>query len=382
MDFYPRMLIIRDICFLSYDLQEKQREKKHKKEKRDKEKRESKDRREKEGKDGKHKEKKDKKEKHRDKKKDREKEKDKDKNKNNVADVKGFPGQTEDPNAGKLIQKENKQNDRKGILLEEKSSKHLVDNNGEKSREKNNHQAEENKDSKFLQELGRRIKDDAAGAGNQLGQELPRRVKEDGKAGNQLVQKFSFANQKRDEGAARLVAKDSGNWLDGKERIKDKSIDVKKIDGQGMWAEARPIGNAAVPNHAGNFVSRVSGTPRSSEKNFNGAAEATLETRKEKKDDKPRDKRKDKDKEKKGHGKDKDRDKEKKKEEKGKELTEHMKTEQNKFTVSNKGSPMSTNSFPQVTKNSLENSVSRENLKKRKDIESNGVLHGGFLCFP
>ncbi|XP_054805756.1 uncharacterized protein LOC129308580 isoform X2 [Prosopis cineraria] len=353
---------------------EKQREKKHKKEKR-----ESKERREKEGKDGKHKDKKDKKEKHRDKKKDRDKEKDEDKNKKNTADENGFPGQTEGPDSGKLIQKEIKQKDRKGILLEEKLPKHFAGNNGEKAREKNNHLAEENKDSKFLQELGRRIKEDDGGAVNQSGQELGRRIKEeDGRAGNQLVQKYTFASQKKDEGTTRPVAEDSGSWLDGKEKIKDKSIDVKKIDGQGVRAEARPIENATDQNHAGNFHSRVGGTPRYLEKNFNRAVEATVETRetsKEKKDNKSGDKRKDREKEKKGHGKDKDRDKEKKKEEKVKEQTEQKNTEQNKFKMSTKGGPMSINSFPQITKNSHDNAVSGENLKKRKDTESNGILH-------
>ncbi|XP_028759713.1 myb-like protein X [Neltuma alba] len=357
---------------------EKQREKKHKKEKRDKEKRESKEKREKEGKDGKHKEKKDKKEKHREKKKDRDKEKEKDKNKNNTADEKGFPGQTEGLNAGKVIKKEIKQNDRKGILLEGRLPKHFADNNGEKAREKNNHLAKENKDSKFLQELGRRIKEEDGGAGNQLGQELRRKIKEeDGRADNQFVQRFTFDSQKKDEPTPKLLPKDSSTWLDGKEKIKDKSIDVKKIDGQGIRAEARPIENATVHNHAGNFHSRVGGMPRSLEKNLNRAVEATLgtrETSKEKKDDKPGDKRKDRDKGKKGHGKDKDRDKEKKKE-KVKEQTEHKNTVQNMFKVSNKGGPMSTNSFPQVSKNSQENSVGGENLKKRKDIESNGILH-------
>ncbi|XP_054805803.1 uncharacterized protein LOC129308601 [Prosopis cineraria] len=359
---------------------EKQREKKHKKEKRDKEKRESKERREKEGKDGKHKDKRDKQEKHRDKKKDRDKEKDEDKNKKNTADENGFPGrQTEGPDSGKLIQKEIKQKDRKGILLEEKLPKHFAGNNGEKAREKINHLAEENKDSKFLQELGRRIKEDDGGAVNQSGQELGRRIKEeDGRAGNQLVQKYTLASQKKDEGTARLVAKDSSTWLDGKEKIKDKSTDAKKIDGQGIWAEARPIENATDQNHAGNFHSRVGVMPRSLEKNFNRAVEATVETRetrKEKKDNKSGDKREDREKEKKGHGKDKDRDKEKKKEEEVKEQTEQKNTEQNKFKMSTKGGPMSINSFPQITKNSHDNAVSGENLKKRKDTESNGILH-------
>ncbi|KAF7837023.1 myb-like protein X [Senna tora] len=360
---------------------EKQREKKHKKEKRDKEKKESKEKREKEGKDGKHKEKKDKKEKHRDKRKDkdRDKDKEKDKNKNNTVDEKGFPGQTEGPNAGKLHQKEIKQKDKKDILFEEKLTKQFAGNNGEKARETNNHLAEENKDSKFLQELGRRIKDNDGGAGNQLAQkEFGRRIKEEGAgAGNQFVQKFGNADHKKDEEAVRLVAKGSGPWPDGKEKLKDKSVNDRKIDGQGILAEARPIGSAAVQNHAGNFHSRVDTVPRSFEKSFDKAVEPPMEARetsKEKKDDKRGEKRKDRDKEKKGHGKDKDRDKEKKKE-KAKEQTEHKNTEQNKFKESNKGGPIGTNSLTQVPRNSLENAVSGENLKKRKDIESNGVLH-------
>ncbi|XP_061373006.1 uncharacterized protein LOC133315404 [Gastrolobium bilobum] len=375
---------------------EKQREKKRKKDKRDKEKRESKEKREKEGRDGKHKEK-DRKEKNREKKKDKGKDKgrDRDKSKSRTADDKGFPGQGEGPNAGKLHQKEIKQNDKKGILFENKLTKQYNGNNGEKARE-NNHLAEENKDSKFLLELERRIKDDNGGAGNQL------------------VQKFTNTDHRKDEGTVRLVAKGSGPWPDGKEKLNDKGLDAKKIDGKGIRAEVRPIGNATVQNHAGNFHPRVDGMAKLSGnfhptvdgmskllgKYFDRNLEATVEGKgqvkekkydgeekvedkkdggrekvkeKEKKDDKLGDKRKDKEKEKKGHGKDKDRDKEKKKEEKAKEHTELKTTEQNKLKESNKVGPIGSNSFARVSSNSDENAVSRENLKKRKDIESNGV---------
>ena len=138
-------------------MQEKHREKKHKKEKRDKEKKESKEKRDKEGRDGKHKEKRDKKEKHREKKKDKDKDRDKDKSKTSAAIEKDFPGQAQGPNAGKLHQKEIKPNDKKAILLEDKLTKQFASNNGEKVRE-NNHLAEENKDSKFLLELDKRIR--------------------------------------------------------------------------------------------------------------------------------------------------------------------------------------------------------------------------------
>ncbi|KAI4317359.1 hypothetical protein L6164_025232 [Bauhinia variegata] len=354
---YEKKAVTDDVDLLK---KEKHREKKHKKEKRDKEKKESKEKREKEGRDGKHKEKKDKKEKHREKKKDKDKDRDKDKNKHNTADEKGFPGQALGPDGGKLNQKELKQKDKKDILFEEKFTKHYVGNNGEKARE-NNHLAEESKDSKFLKELGRRIRDEDAGAGNQL------------------VQKFTIADRKKDVGTVRLVGKGSGTRPDVKERLNDKTIDARKFDGQGFRDSSRPSGNTTVQNHAGNFHPRVDGMPGLLEKIFDRSTGATVEGQekvKEKKaDDKGGEKRKGKDKEKKGHGKDKDRDKEKKKEDKAKEPTGHKNSDQNKLKGSNKGGLIGTNSFAQVPRDSHETAVSGENLKKRKDIESNGVLH-------
>ncbi|KAK7400079.1 hypothetical protein VNO78_11279 [Psophocarpus tetragonolobus] len=373
------------------DLLKKERlkEKKHKKDKKEKEKRESREKREKEGRDGKHKEKKDKKEKHREKKKDRDKDKnkDRDKSKTSTSDDKGFPRQVEGLNADKLHQKEIKQDDKKGILFDNRLTKQYTGNNGEKAREKN-HLAEENRDSKFLLELDRRIRDD------------------DGGVNNQLVHKFTNTNHRRDEGTVRLVAKGVGTRPDGNEKPKDMGLDVKKIDGRGMQDEVRAIGNAPVQNHVGNFHTRVDGIPKLLGKYFERNLEATVEGKekvkekkdekekakekteegkvkekkgegkekvKEKKDDKRRDKRKDKEKEKKGHGKDKDRDKERKKEEKAKGHSELKTTEQNKLKESNKIGLIDSNSFSQPSRNSYENTVIGENLKKRKDIESNGV---------
>ncbi|RDY07166.1 hypothetical protein CR513_08750, partial [Mucuna pruriens] len=341
---------------------EKHREKKHKKEKRDKEKKESKEKRDKEGKDGKHKEKKDKKEKHREKKKDKDKDKDrdKDKSKTSAAIGKELPGQGQGPNAGKQHQKEIKPNDKKGVLLEDKLTKQYASHNGEKARE-NNHLAEENKDSKFLLEFDRRIRDN------------------DGRAENQLVQKFSTAEHRKDEGAVRLVAKGSGTWPDGKERLQDKGIDTRKVDRRGIWAESRSIGNATVQNNAGNFHPKVDEMPKPLEKNFDKPLEATVEGKekvKEKKDDKQGDKKKNREKGEKGHGKDKDKNKEKKKEKKAKENAEHENREQqNKLKENSKTVPISSNSFTQVSRHSHENSAVGENLKKRKDIESNGTMH-------
>jgi hypothetical protein len=412
---FPYSISIHDI-FFHLNFQERRKEKKHKKEKKDREKKESKENGEKEGRDGKHKDKKDKKEKSREKKKDKDKDKDKDngkdKSKISAADGRGSPAQAQGLNAGNLHQKEIKQNDKKAFLFEDRLTKQHGSNNGEKARE-NNHLVEENKDSKFLMELDRRIRNN------------------DGGAGTQLVQKFTTADSRKDEETVRLVAKISGagtwpdgkeklqnkgvdakkidgrgiraearpignatvqndavdgkkigTWPNGKEKFQDKGIDAKKIDGRGICTEARPIGNAAVQNHDGNCH------PRPLEKNFDKTLEGRVEgtdRTKEKKDDKRRDKRKDdkrgdkrkeKDKEKKGHGKDKDRDKEKKKEEKAKQKIENRNGEQNKLKDSNKAGPVDPNSSTQVSKNSHENSIIGENIKKRNEIDSNGVLHG------
>jgi len=381
------------LSLLTDDLQEeKQREKKHKKDKKDKEKKEK---REKEGRDKKPKEK-DKKEKNREKKKDKDKDKDKDKerdrdkdkSKTSTADGKGLSGQAEGLNAGKL-QKEIKP-DKKGLFVDNKIIKQYNGNNGEMARE-NNHLAEDNKDPKFLLEFERRIKDDNGGAGNQL------------------VQKFTNSNHRMDEGTVKFMARSSGTMRDGGEKLRDKGLDAKKIDGKGMLAEVRPVGNTTVQKHAGNFHPKADGIPKPMGKYFDKNLEATIggkekvdekkdegnekvrekkDGRKEKvkekkeegkekikknKDDKRGEKRKTKE-EKKGHGKDKDRDKEKK--DKTKEHTELKTTELNKLKESNIGGPIHSNSFTRISKNGHENSVGVENPKKRKETESNGVLRG------
>ncbi|CAI8618580.1 unnamed protein product [Vicia faba] len=376
---------------------EKHREKKHKKdkkdkEKKDKEKKEKREKREKEGRDKKPKDK-DKKEKNREKKKDKDKDKDKgrdsDTSKTSTADGKGLPGQAEGLNAGKL-QKEIKP-DKKDVFVDNKIIKQYTGNNGEMVREIN-HLAKENKDSKFLLEFERRIKDD------------------NGAAGNQLVQKFTNSDHRKDEGTVRLLARNSGTLRDDSEKLKDKGFDAKKIEGKGINAQVRPFGNATVQNHGGNFHPKADGVPKLLGKYMDRNLEATVggkekvkekkeegkEKDKKKKDDKRGEKRKNKE-EKKGHGKDKDRDKKK---EKTKEHTEVKTTEQSKLKESNNVGPIHSNSFSrisknihensvgpesnnvgsihsnsftQISKNSHENSVGFENSKKRKEIDSNGV---------
>lgn len=342
-----------------HGLQEKHREKKNKKEKRDKERKETKEKRETERSDGKHKEKKDKKDKHRDKKKEKEKERDKDKEKNSAPDEKRLLGQADSQTGEKLTQKEERDKGRNSIQDEKKIAGHVVGYNTTKLSERS-HLAEDTKDSKFVQELGRRINDD------------------DRATENKLVEKFTNLDQRKDEGMFKFVAKGVGTVSEGKE--KNKRVDNRKIDGQGIRGEARFSGNSVVPNP---LQTRVEGMSRPFQKNVERRVEEKEKAKEKDSDEKRGDKRKNKDKEKKSHGKDKDRDKERKKEEKVKAKNEDKNTQQDKLRESNKvdsigGHNVTTAQFP---KDSSKRAAAEENLKKRKEVEANGVLHGEYF-FP
>lgn len=308
---------------------EKHREKKHKKEKRDKEKREGREKREKDRSDGKHTEKKDKKEKHKDKKK--EKEKDRVKDKNSAPDEKRLPGQAEGHSGEKLMQNEEMDKDKNGISNKTRFSGH----NGEKLSE-----------SIHLAELGRRIKDD------------------DRATENKLVEKFTYMD--RNEEMVKLVAKGTGTWAEGKD--KTKRVDDRKMDLQGIKKEAR-FSNSLDQNPAAFVQTRVEGLPRPFEKNI----EKRMEEKEKTKEKEGGDKQKDKVREKKSQGKDKNRDKEKKKEVK----VEHKNTGHNKLKEGNKNDLISSHYIktPQLPEGSNKNAASEENLKKRKEVETNGVLH-------
>ncbi|XP_059448087.1 uncharacterized protein LOC132179384 [Corylus avellana] len=329
---------------------EREREKKHKKEKRDKEKREGKEKREKDRSDGKHKEKKDKKEKSRDKKKDKEKDRDKDKEKNSAPDEKRLTGQAEGHSGEKLIQKEERDKG-KNSIPEKRFVGQFSGYNAEKLSD-SSHLAKETMDSKFMQELGRRIKDDD-------------------KATENTMEKFTNMDRKKDEEMVKLLAKGTGTWAEGKE--KNRRNDERTMDGRGINCEARFSGNSMVQNPVGVFQTRVEGTLRPSEKKV----EEKEKTKEKEGDDKRGDKRKDKDREKKSQGKDKDRDKEKKKEEKAKVKNNQKNTEHDRLKESNKSDLIGSQNIktPQLPKDSNKIAASEENLKKRKEVETNGVLH-------
>ncbi|TYJ14807.1 hypothetical protein E1A91_A10G142500v1 [Gossypium mustelinum] len=354
---------------------EKQKEKKHKKEKKDKERRENKEKKEKDKSDGKHKDKKDKKEKHKDRDKKKEKDRDKEKDRSNNLEEKKFPGRPEGQNGEKttdekqlpgkseghekFIPKEKgSEKDRSSFSGEKKFAGQFSGYNGEKLSQ--SCQAEDFRDSKFVHELGRRVRDEGAGAGNQL------------------VEKHMGTVPKRDEGMVRLVAKTANALVEEKE--KNKRSDDRKSNVQGIRDETRSSGNAMVQNIVGAVNARVEGIPRQVGSSNERRDEGKDKTKEKKNDDKIRDKHKTKDGEKKSHGKDKDRDKEKKKkkkEEKTKAKGEHTNLELDNLKGSNKDDPVGTIN-PKASDSSKEGNkgaVVEENHRKRKDWENNGFLH-------
>lgn len=355
-----------------HDLQEKQREKKQKKEKKDREKRE-KEKGAKDRSDGKHREKKDKKEKNRDKKKDKEKDTDKVKDKLGTSNETRIPGKTENHAAERLIHKDDR----------DKRDAGQVGGYQAEKLSQNSHLPVENRNS-ILAELGRRTKDDARSIGKQL------------------VEKFTGSDRKKDEGMVRLVAKGSGILAEVKENSKDKRVDVRKMDAQGVRDATQVSGVAMVQNPGGMFQPKVQGLPKPFESNVERKTDGKEKTKEKEGDDKRGEKRKDKDREKKNQGKDKDRDKEKKKEEKAKKKnasknpepdkekrkedkanekngSKHAEPEKSK--ESNKEVRIDSHHVKtsQLPKDSNKSADAEGNLKKRKDLKTNGVLHGEFF---
>ncbi|KAE8712270.1 protein ELC [Hibiscus syriacus] len=354
---------------------EKQKEKSHKEKKRDKDKeekkREKKEKKAKDRSDGKQKDKdkKDKKEKDKDKKKEngRDKEKEKDRSNNSeekkfsghsdvqngekISDEKKLPGKSEGHSAEKFIQKEKvRDKDRSSLSGEKKLAGHISGYNGEKIGQ-NCHLAEDFRDSKFVQELAGRVRDEGAGARSEL------------------VDKFTGSDRKKDEGMVSFVAKTANKLAEEKE--KTKKSDDRKFNVQGIEEETRAGGNAMVSNLSAANKARVEGIPNQVENNAERRGEGKEKT-KEKGDDKIRDKRRDKHREKKSHRKAKDRDKAK--EEKAKAKGEHRNLELDNLKGSNRDDPLNTIRL-HPSKEGNKDAIAEENLRKRKDLEKNGFFH-------
>lgn len=331
--------------------EEKRKEKKHKREK-DKDKKEG---REKRGRsDGKHREKKDKKDKHRDKKeKPKDKKKDKDKEKSDISEeakVAVLPGAS----GGQKLPKGDEHFKNESINSQEAKFHDQSHGQHAEKLSKSSLPMVETKESKFVQELARRIRYEQKGAVSQLAERFP-------------------VESKRDEKTNSMFIKDSGNSAKQKEKNKERSVLSNKMDGQEVRVEPRIGSDAILSSFPEMAKSKFHGLLPPLEENVENRREEK-EKSKERRDDKPREKKKSKEKDAKSHGKEK----EKKKEEKGKDKSAHKKSEQDKSRDINKsnfvGVSNTNHQVPLVLKDTIAG-VTEGNHRKRKDTETNGFLH-------
>ncbi|CAI0426413.1 unnamed protein product [Linum tenue] len=255
---YEKKIRIDDADLLT---KEKHKEKKHKKDKKHKEKREDKDRKDKDRTKEKHREKKQRKEK------DKDKEKEGDKAKNRTSDEKRVEGQNT-------------------ISNQQKAASSGVN---------------EIKDSKFIQELAKRIKDD--------GEVSP----------SQMVHKIAAPSQTRAEPRGISLDRNVGNLSKEKEKIKGNGEDHWKANGQRDIVDANEVENPCAQNFTGIDKHRTEDPAKQAAKKN---SEKPTEGREKKKKHKESKADKVRDKDRGSRSKNKERDKEKKKEERTKEVRE------------------------------------------------------------
>ncbi|KAA8550574.1 hypothetical protein F0562_002258 [Nyssa sinensis] len=327
---------------------DKLKEKRHKKDKEDKKKREGKEKKDEERNKEKHKEKKekkDRKEKHKD------KDKDRDKEKRRTSDEKKIVGPPECHNGKKL--------------------------------DPNCPRSDETKDSKFLLELGKRIRDEGGARENRMVQGIcatdKRRAEPLRKAVENNIGNFAegkkteddrkgicASDQRRAEPPRKVVENNIGNFAEGK-----KTEDDNKANGQKNRVEAKDIENLVVQDFTGLDQKRV-GVARPVVKDVEKQMDRK-EKNKKKDSDNRGDRHKDRDQEKKSKSKDKDRDKKKEKKEKAKENEPNK--EQPKLKESKKDILDIRNAETSCLLNeSNKSSASNGSLGKRKEHERNGFL--------
>ncbi|CAK9182048.1 unnamed protein product [Ilex paraguariensis] len=291
---------------------EKHKENKHKKDKKDKEKKEGKEKKDKERSEEKHREKKDRKDKHKHK-----KDKDRDKEKKKTSDEKKIVGQSNCHNGNKL--------------------------------DPNHKQKDGDTDSKFLLDLGNRIRND------------------DGAMESRTVQKTTPI-QRSAELPRKMVESNIGKLDEGNDKFKEKREDNRKIGVPGNKFQARGIENGFVQSVNEGEQRKVEGVARLVGKNLEMQMEGK-EKSKPKNIDSRGDRNKDKDREKKSKSKDKKRKKEKKKEEDPNKEQLKLRESGNNDVGVHSVKP----SF--LSKESNKSTVSNGNLGKRKELEMNGFLH-------
>ncbi|KAK4435838.1 hypothetical protein Salat_0747400 [Sesamum alatum] len=335
----------------------KRKEKKHKKDKKDKERKKDKEKKEKDGSDEKHRDKKDrkgkrkdKKEKHRDKK-DKE-DRGKEKEKSSISEESTVAGALEAKSGGKLHQK-GQSKDRSSSLDEGKCSVLFHGQNGGKPLQ-SSLPSHGNEESKFVQELDRRIRDDEKGRGSQL----PERVAVVDKRDQEMAARAAVRN------SSRVLAEEKGdNQIKRIDKKLDPHVVRNEFTGNMMVQKLNPMGR-----------NKVEAIPRPVDEQ-NGRRSEDKQKSKETGNIKWADKQKDKDKE--SHGKEKDMEKEKIKEEKTKLKIENKKSEQDKLKDdgrSDRGGS-SSNMSTDFSKNANSDAVNEGSIRKRKDMGANGFLH-------
>lgn len=207
-------------------------------------------------------------------------------------------------------------------------------------------------------------------------QELDRRIKNDEKAsGSQLLERVSGTDKRDQDTAISVAFRDSSGVLaEDKEKFKDKRVDNRQMDVQGFSKELS--GNAMAQNPSGIAKRKVEEMPRPAEEQNNKIL-PSKEKSMEKGDNNGDDKQKDRDRDQKSHKIDREKKKEKTKgKSETKESTQVRSKDVGRDEVGGDTSYKSTHILESINSSA----VSEENSRKRKDLDSNGFLHGKFSC--
>ncbi|XP_042055277.1 DEAD-box ATP-dependent RNA helicase 42-like isoform X2 [Salvia splendens] len=349
---YERKHIPDDLDLLK---EAKRKEKKHKKEKKDKERKKAKER---DGSDEKkHRDKKDRKEKHKEKKKKKEKQRDKkkdkegcgkDKDKSSISEESTVAGKLEDRSGGKLQPKVHNK-DRSGFGNEARGSSPFQGQNGGKPSQ-SFLSSQFNAESKFIQELDRRIRDDQRSGGSQL----PERVAVLDNKDQEVVLRGAIRNS-----SGLLVAEKGDN--------KNKRTE-KQNDAQGVKNDFG--GSKMMQSPMPNPKAKVEGVLKTVEEQ-NGRRWEDREKFKETGVVKQKDRIKE------SPLKENDKDKEKKKEENAKIRKGVKNSSQNLIKNDGSNDPGSITGKHSVDllKETYSNAGNEGNFRKRKDENTNGFLH-------
>ncbi|CAI9776123.1 unnamed protein product [Fraxinus pennsylvanica] len=332
--------------------EEKRKEKKHKKEKKDRERKEGKEKKEKDRSDDKPRVKKDRKGKHKDK---NDKEKGRGKEKSSISEEATVGGKLEVNNGEKFPTKGGHNKDTNIFVDETKQATQFQGQNGGKYFHNSLH-SRGIEESKCLQELDRRIRNDEKASGSQL------------------LDRVSGADKRDQDTAVSVAFRDSSGVLaEDNGKLKDKRVDNRQMGVQGFSNEFS--GNAMGQNVAGIAKRKVEEMPRPAEEQNNKIL-PSKEKSKEKGDNNGDDKPKDRGRDKKRHKIDKEKEREKKKEKtKGKSQTEETSQVRSKDVGRNEVGGDTSYKRTHMLEGIDSSAVSEGNSRKRKDLDSNGFLH-------